>query len=264
MRGSPDDPAAREAVLRQLSSPQMRQQLLQEMLQTELSCRRARELKLDREEEYIQARDQMIDALLASHFLTRQLRDARPTAVDLEAYYSANRRQYEQPESIDVVSIKLKPDEDPGELASQIESADGFRKLAKDRREGDADDATDGPPPTRRVIRGASDVVLGDTEALFDLPQEEWTKEPHTGADGEKYFVLVQRKNAARIPALEEIEPQVRAAYTARKQQELSQQLFRDLMTRYDVRLVAPGKPDDKPDNQTDEASEQAKEEKKP
>ena len=250
MHGSPDDPSAREAILRQLSSPQMRQQLFQEMLQTELSCRRARELKLDREEEFIQARNEMIDTLLANHFLSRQLGDVRPTAVDLEAHYSAHREQYELPESIDVVSIKLEPDEDPGELASQINSAGDFRKLAEQRREGDG--AVDKPPVTRRVVRGGADPLLGDTEPLFDLAQDRWTTEPHAGAGDEKYFVLIERKTAARIPPLEEIESQVRAEYTARKQRELSQRLFRDLMVRYDVRLVEPARPDDQPEGKSD------------
>lgn len=258
MQGNPDDASARESILRRLSSPQMRQQLLQEMLQTELACRRARELKLDREEEFAQTRNEMVDTLLANHFITGQLKDVRPTAVDLEAHYAANRRQYEQPESIEVVSIKLKPDEDVGKLASQIKSADDFRKLSGQRREGDGTD--DKPPAPRRVVRGGADPLLGDTEPLFDLAPDQWTTEPHTGAGGEKYFVLVQRKTAARVPPLEEIEPQVRAEYTSRKQRELSQQLFRDLMARYDVRLVEPARPDDQPD----EKSEQTKEEKNP
>jgi peptidyl-prolyl cis-trans isomerase C len=264
MQGSADDPAAREAVLRRLSSPQARQQMLRELLQTELSCRRARELKLDREDEYLQARDQMTDTLLANHFLSRQLGEIRPTAVDLESYYTANRTQYRQPESIDVVAIRLKPDEDPTALASQIKSAEDFRNLAKQRREGAAEKAQDGPPPTRLVVRGVSDVVLGDTEALFDLPQDQWTREPHAGAGGEKYFVLVQQKNAARIPPLEEVESQVRAEYTARKQQELSEQLFRDLMTRYDVRLAGPAESGERPGKQPDGKPEPAEEEKKP
>ena len=265
MQGGPADASAREAILRQLSSPQTRQQLLQEMLQTELSCRRARELKLDREAEYLQARDQMIDTLLANHFLARQLKDVRPTAVDLEAHYTANRKQYQQPESIDVVSIKLEPDEDPAKLAGQINSADDFRKLAGQRPQGgDTEAAGDKPPASRRVVRGGADPLLGDTQALFELAQDQWTKEPHTGAGDEKYLVLVQRKTAARIPPLGEIEPQVRAEYSARKQRELTEQLFRDLMTRYDVRLVEPARPDDQPDNQPDGEPDQTEQEKKP
>ena len=262
MQGGSDDASARESILRQLSSPQMRQQLLQEMLQTELSCRRARELKLDREEEFIQARNAMVDTLLSSHFLARQLKDVRPTAVDLEAHYSANQGQYQLPESIDVVWIKLRPDEDPGELAGQINSADGFRELAGQRREGDLPD--DKPPATRHVVRGEADSLLGDTEPLFDLAQDQWTTEPHAGAGDEKYFVLIQRRTAARVPPLEEIESRVRAEYTARKQRELSQQLFRDLMTRYEVRLVEPASPTDRPDNRGDGESGPTQEEKKP
>ena len=260
MQGGPDDPSAREAILRRLSNTQMRRQLLQEMLQTELSCRRARELKLDREEEFTQARNEMIDTLLANHFLASQLKDVRPTAVDLEAHYGANRGRYQLPESIDVVSIKLDPDEDPGELASQINSADDFRKLAGQRPEGDdAEDAENKPPAVRRVVRGGADPLLGDAEALFELGQDRWTTEPHLGTGDEKYLVLVERKTAARIPPLEEIESQVLAEYTARKQRELSEQLFHDLMTRYQVRLAEPARQDEQSDDPPDQTEEEKK-----
>ena len=265
MQGGSSDPAARESILRRLSSPQMRQELLQEMLQTELSCRRARELKIDREEEFTQARNEMVDTLLANHFLVRQLKDVRPTAVDLEAHYSANRERYQVPESIDVVCIKLKPDEDPSELASQIGSADGFRKLAGQRRQGeDAAAGENKSPPARRIVRGRADPLFGDPEPLFDLSQDQWTTEPHIGTGDEKYLVLVERKSAARIPPLEEIESQVRDEYGTRKRRELSEQLFRDLMSRYQVRLVEPAKADDQANDQPAGEAEQMEEEEKP
>jgi len=50
MQGATGDEARRKAILEQLSTPAARKQLLQELLQAELFCRRARELRLDQEE----------------------------------------------------------------------------------------------------------------------------------------------------------------------------------------------------------------------
>ena len=106
--------------------------------------------------------------------------------------------------------------------------------------------------------------MFGDPEPLFDLSQDQWTTEPHIGTGDEKYLVLVERKSAARIPPLEEIESQVRDEYGTRKRRELSEQLFRDLMSRYQVRLVEPAKADDQANDQPAGEAEQMEEEEKP
>jgi len=231
LQGAPSDPAARDAVLRQLSSPAMRRQMLQEMIQTELFCRRARELKLDQQEEFLQAQQFMVQDLLAGRFLARELEKIQPTDVDLESYYKANQKDYEQPESIRVIPIRLAENEDAAELLAGIESADDFRKLADDRKTAEGQ-------TTRRLVRGSSDPLLGPADDLFEIPPGQWTKEPHANGN-EKYLVLVQQKTPARTPSLEEVKSRVRADYAARKQRELSEHLFRDLTARYNVRIMA-------------------------
>ena len=252
MQGAAHDATAREAILRQFSNPQVRQQLLQEILQSEVFCRRAREVGLDQREEYIKARDQLVESFLASRFLAQQLKTIRPTDVDLESYYQAHRKQYEEPELIEVLSLLIASEEDPAALLARIESADDFRKLAAQRHdpkgqpEGQAETETETLPPAQRLVRGRTDPVLGDPGPLFELAQGEWTKTPHAIGD-DKYLVLVDKKIPARTPAFEEVRARLEADYTARKRQELSQGLLDDLMNRYDVRIVPPTEPEEKP-----------------
>ncbi|MFP6766040.1 MAG: hypothetical protein VB858_20580, partial [Planctomycetaceae bacterium] len=59
-------PASREQLLQQYQSVDLRQRILQEILQTELFSRRARELKIDQEDAFRQARDSLQTELLAS------------------------------------------------------------------------------------------------------------------------------------------------------------------------------------------------------
>ncbi len=249
MQGAADE-AARQAVLRQFSSPEARRQILQELLQTELFCRRARELKLDQEETFLQARQQMEQDLLASRFLSRQLERIRPTDVDLESYYTANRDRYKEPEAAEVRLITLGPEEDPAGLLAAITSADDFRKLAAERP-SPGTSAGQSPPP-RRLVRGRYDPLLGDVEAIFELSEGQWTKEPQKAGD-QKHLALVEKKTPARTPPLAEVKGRVRADYMTVKQQELTEQLFRDLLTRYDVRIMPPG---DEEQESTDEDEE--------
>jgi peptidyl-prolyl cis-trans isomerase C len=248
MQGGSHDATARETILRQFSSPQVRQQLLQEILQTEVFCRRAREVGLDQREEYVKAREQLEESFLARRFLAQQLETIRPTDVDLQSYYEAHRKQYEEPDSIRVLSVRLAAEEDPAAVLAGIQSADDFRKLAagRDAAQGAAETETGEAPPAQRLVRGRADPVLGDPRPLFDLGEGEWTKTPHAVGD-DKYLVLVEKKDPARTPAFEEVRARVATDYTARKQQELSERLLGDLMTRYDVRIVPPPEPEKKP-----------------
>jgi tetratricopeptide (TPR) repeat protein len=94
MQGAAGDEHRRQAILQQLSTPAARRQLLQELLQTELFCRRARELKLDQDDEFRHVRDQAEQSLLAERFLAKELGKIEPTEVDLESYYKANTSRY--------------------------------------------------------------------------------------------------------------------------------------------------------------------------
>jgi len=146
LEGAAGDAERRQAILQQLSTPAARRQLLQELLQIELFCRRGRELKLDQEEGFRQACDETEQTLLAQRFLAKELHEIQPTAVDIESYYQANLPQYAE-------------------------------------------------------------------------------------------------KKSGRTPPLKEIAAQVRADYVARKQQEAGEKLSRDLMIRYDVRIMPPESP---------------------
>ena len=253
------DQAQREAILKQFSSPQMRQRLLQEMLQEQLFSRRARELKLDQEEEFLTLRQGLEQSLLAQRFLSRELEKIQPTDVDIEAFYKANKQQYEQPATMRALPIALKPDEKPAPLLTQIKSADDFRKLAQERA------GKGGASAARQLTLGRYDSVLGAVDDLFKLEQGHWSERPHAVGD-KKFLVLAESKSPARTPTLEEVRSRVRSDYTTRKHRELSKKLFRDLTSRYDVHLVqAQPEPAGQPSAEKEEAQKtQKKEEKAP
>ncbi len=256
-QGTSGDQATRRAMLRQFSTPDTRRQLLQQLIQSELFCRRARELKLDRDDEFLEARQLLEQSLLANRFLAGELKRIRATEVDVQSYYQANQKRYREPESAQVRLITLVADDDPTELLAGVQSADDFRKLASERT---SQDSGGGQPQPRTIVRGRPDPLLGDVEPLFRLAEGQWLPKPVTHGD-QKHLVLVEKKAEARTPPLSEIAARVEADYTREKRQELTQALFHDLMERYDVRIMALGEQDEERAEHDKESAETPKKE---
>jgi len=222
---------SREQLLQQYQSADMRQRMLQEIIQRELFSRRARELKIDQEESYRQAREFLQTELLAGRFLARELAAVQPSDVDVESFYRARQTDYRQPATATVLTLPAQADPDAETGIRQIQSAEEFRKQAE-QTAGDA-----GLVPLR-VVQGQPHPRLGETSALFDLEAGEWTSAP-VEAGEEKLWILLQSKTAASIPPLSRIRARVEEDYRRIKRQEITQKLSADLMTRYQVRIHA-------------------------
>lgn len=91
--------AQRAQMIQEMKKPERLQQLFQELLQVELFSRRARELKLDQKEDFLEAKELLEQNLLQSFFLREKLEKIQPTEVDLNSYYSANKESYKDEES---------------------------------------------------------------------------------------------------------------------------------------------------------------------
>jgi len=233
---------SRKQLLTQYESAAARQQLLRDMLERELFTRRARELKIDREDAFTEAREWLESELLASQFLARELGKIVPTEVDLESFYKANQTIYQQPATATVVILPVESDQKADEVLAKITSAAAFRQRATEANGESGNEAL-------RIVEGEPHARLGDIAALFKLSSGQWTKKPLT-VEGEQFLVLLESKTPAATPSLAQIRFSVETDYRRRKQQELRQQLSADLMQRYDVKVVAapPDRAEDRAD----------------
>lgn len=105
MQGGPADERQRKAFIDQMKTPSMAPQVFQEFLQLELFSRRAREMKLDREDTFQETRDFVEQTLLAARMLEQSLDKINPTAVDLEAYYETHKEEYKDEEAEEIPSF---------------------------------------------------------------------------------------------------------------------------------------------------------------
>ena len=239
MQGASGDEAQRQQVLRQFAAPQIREQLFQEMLQDSLFTRRAREVKLDQDTEFQDALAAMESSLLANRFLRQELAKLTPTDVDLKSYFQANEKQYELPESLEAVVVAAADGEDIDAVLKSINSAEDFKKLARERLP--EDQKKQETLPAEQIVKGRFHPRLGNTDKLFELSVDEWTKQPHQHAE-KRYLVLIAGKKPASVPGFAEVRARVNADYLSKKRQERIQQLFQDLMARYSVRIMPPKK----------------------
>lgn len=229
MQSSAPSSEDRRRILKQYQSPEARRKMLQQTVQRELFARRARELKIDRQDDFQRELAAFEIDLLAQRFLAQQLAQIRPTEVDLESYYAAHKADYRTPESASVIVLPIANDVNAQELLDEIKSADDFRSKAT-RAYGDE------PAPTT-VIKGRPHPVLGDVSKLFNLKTDQWTTTPHASGD-DQFLVLVESKTPARTPPLKEARPHVEADYRRAKRQELAGSLMTELMDRYDVHFA--------------------------
>lgn len=236
MPGAEGTEGARQRLLDEFAQPETRRRLFEQLLQTELFTRRARELGLDRDPQYIAARRAVADDLLAARFQARELAKIQPTDVDLEAFYKLDADRYREPETAHVRIGALQPDEQPATVLEGIHSADDFRRWLQSRPDAKDKGKEGKEEPSIALVRGRPAPRLGNVDALFALDVGAWTKEP-IEHDGQRFLVLIEDKSPPRTPPLAEIRERVREDYVARKRAELSQRLADDLMQRYQVKL---------------------------
>jgi hypothetical protein len=228
------DEERRKEILKGLNTPQHRRQLLQEILRVELLARRARETGVDKEGAFRDAFRRAEEGLLASRYMDRELSSIRPTEVDLQSYYSANKESYRRPESASVTALPLKADETPAKALEGIAGIDDFRKRSTERTK-------EGQSEKFEVTRGRAHPVLGNVDDVFELGEGSWKDKPY-GKGSERFLLLVEKKTPERIPEFAEARQAVLQAYVSRKRAELSEALTRDLMTRYDVKILGDSK----------------------
>ena len=220
----------REALLKQYQSREARQQMLQRLLERELFSRRARELKLDREDDFAADRQVLETELLANRLVSRELEKIQPTDVDIESFFAAQQDAYREPETATVTALKSASAAAAAAQLKQINSGDDFRRLVEASAQQEAE-------RTFTLSRGRSHPELGDVSTVFELEVGAWTKSPVVGRAG-TWLALLQSKTPGRVPDLTEIRLRVAADYRMRKQQELLRGLLAELMDRYDVRIL--------------------------
>ncbi|MEW6746407.1 MAG: peptidylprolyl isomerase [Planctomycetota bacterium] len=231
-----DDPR-REALLEQLSSPEARRRLLEDLLREELLSRKAREEGIDKEDGFLELVSATERGLLAGWLMNRELAKLEPSELELRNHFEAHRADFREPDRAAVVVLELREGETAESFLATIPSSDAFRAAAAAR-------SSEGLPSS--VVRGASDPVLGPTGAIFALAPGEWLERP-LEYQGQRFLVMSDGVTEGAIPDFEAVRSRVAREYMEQKREEFGKQLMSELMQRYDVKIFEPEESGAKP-----------------
>ena len=232
-QGLSADKARRDAQLRQWNTPPMRARLLRLLIQNDLFLRRAREMKLHEDPEFLAQREETLELLLLQRFWERELPDTPPTQADIEAYYRSHQTQFQQPEILQVVLMQLPDAKTAAETAGKIQSAEQFVQIAAGLKGANGQPAA----TVRQLVRNRPDPLLGDPEPLFQLPEGQWTRSA-LEVRGNYFLVLVDKRIPARTLSLAEVRGMILEELRQQRRQEALDRLFEQLAQRYGVKIL--------------------------
>lgn len=233
-QGLSGDAQRRDAELRQWNNPLMRARLLRALVQNDLFLRRAREMKLHEDPEFLAMREETLETLLLRRFIEREIADAPPpTPADIETYYRTHQAEFQQPEMLHVILMRFSDQKTAVETAAKIQSPEQFVQTAASLKDADGQPAAG----LRQLFRNRPDPLLGNTEPLFQLQEGQWTQKP-IEVRGNYYLVFVDKKVPARTAALGEVQRIIEQTLLERRRQEALDRLFDQLAQRYGVKIL--------------------------
>jgi len=222
-------------------TPEEMHSLIEEKIREEILYREALALGLDQGDTIVRRRLAQKMEFLAED--TSAIRD--PAAAELKAWFEQNRGRFAQPGRISFRHLYFSPDR-RGERARDA-AAGALDKLA-------------GKPADAPVAANVGDRfmyqayygdrlpeqvanVFGTTfaQSLFQLKPGAWQGPVESGLGW--HLVFVDSITPGRVPAFEEIEPDVKAEWVAEQRADAKRRAFEAMRARYEVVLPAGRKP---------------------
>jgi peptidyl-prolyl cis-trans isomerase C len=209
--------------------------LVEQKVREEILSREAVALGLDKDDEIIRRRlAQKMDFLAAD---VAALQDPRET--ELRAWFAQNSGQFALPPRVSFRHLYFSFDRGPG---AHEAAAAALAKIA-DQPAAAAETAAADPFMFRDYYADrAPDQVTKEfgpdfTKALFQLEPAAWQGPIRSGYGW--HLVFVDATEPGRIPAFEEVEPDIKSAWLDQKQREIQRTAFAAMRARYTV-VVPP------------------------
>src|SRR5262245_36873344 len=213
-------------------------QLVEDKVRGEILYREALAIGLDRDDEIVKRR--MAQKM---QFLSEDVAAARePTAEQLRAWYGKNSASFAQPPRVSFRHLYFSPDQRGAR--ARDDAAEALVKLS-----GQPEDAKIATSLADRFMfqehyRDRAPEFLGKefgphfARAVATLPPASWQGPIESGFGW--HLVFVDTVIPGRVPAFEEIESDVRAAWLGEQKALAWQKVYREMRAKYTVLLPAP------------------------
>jgi len=181
---------------------EIREALLDRLVQQQLILQQADQLKIDKDPEFKAELEQLRDNLVFNYVISHKLKElVTPEAI--QSYYDAHKNEFAYP-AVEAAHILVKDEASAEAIIKQLEDGADFAKLAKEQSTGPA--ASNGGD---LGWFGKGLMVQPFEDAAFSLKKGEFTKKPVKTQFG-WHVILVKDKNMKYVPPLSEVEDKIR------------------------------------------------------
>lgn len=232
----------KEALLKQVASPEKFKMLLNQYVLEEVLYRKAREENLTDDPEIRSLLSAQEKALLSRMVIEKEYkRKINITDSDLETYYKANEDHYIVPERVRISHILVKDKTSADYIHVKLKNGEDFGKLAEEMSLDEATKRNQGKI-SDWVVKGKAIPGIGPVkEAMGDLDDQIFSTpagevvEKNLISEKGVHIIKVLEKEDARKQTFEEVKNEVYQTLRTRKEQEIQQRLLNELKTAYDV-----------------------------
>ncbi|NLG13277.1 MAG: hypothetical protein GX561_03605 [Lentisphaerae bacterium] len=230
----------REAVLKQMTSPENRQRFLQEFITTELLVREARQLKLHESDA---VRKELMEAermILASTLMKQKFAAIQITDSDLKNYYAGNQEAFAIPEAVKLAHIQLKDEKQANEILTEVTAGKDFAELAKAKSGDKATASQAGTINQWLEPQQASGWQQTLVDAAKDLPKNAVVPNVLKSDKGFHIVKVIDKRERSIKPFDDSTKREAHQKLLQEKRMEIQSMLFRELFDKYRVVLHTP------------------------
>ena len=219
-------------------TPEEFQRLIESRVQEEVLYREALAMGLDRDDTIVKRR--MAQKM---QFLAEDVATARePTPVELEAWYDKNHERFTQPLRVSFRHLYFSPDRRGAR--ARDDAARALLKLAGEPQDSKLAPGLADPFMFQDYYRDRAPDYLGKefgprfAQTVMRLSPGSWQGPIESGYGW--HLVYVDTVIPGRVPALAEVEPDVRTAWVSEQKALAWQKAYQEMRAKYTVRLPEP------------------------
>jgi parvulin-like peptidyl-prolyl isomerase len=223
---------------RRLPTQQELQGMVETRIQQEILYREALAMGLDKDDEIVKRR--MAQKM---QFLAEDVAAARePTSAELKAWYEKNTASFAHPPRVSFRHLYFSPDRRGAR--ARVDAAQALAKLSGQPVDAKIAGALADRFMFQEYYRDRAPEFLGKefgpqfALAVAKLPPGAWQGPVESGFGW--HLVFVDTVIPGRVPAFEEIEPDVKAAWLAEQKTLAWQKAYQEMRAKYTVLLPAP------------------------
>lgn len=214
---------APEGLRKSLEDPRKRLEFIRNYVGQEALYIKARRLGLDTREEVRQALEQLKKQIVVEQFLGAEVREKlnKISSEDVKLYYEANKDSFKDPAQIKANYLSFENEAQKGQVTEKIKKQQGrFQEVL----------ITEGETSIPG-IGGSKDIIAG----MF-LKEKGQASQPLKIRDKFYIFYILEKK-PARQRSFTESEPEVEREYRMKKQQEIIQDLLKNVLEDQEVKI---------------------------